>query len=367
MTTTAPSSDLVATPTEDRPITPERLTLGSVRSRIEPTRYERSTARALAGWARDLTLYVTFIVGAMVAPHPLLQVGFGLLAGCAVAFAFVWAHDAAHGALFRSDRVSEVLGTAAMLPSLNMYRLWVFGHNKVHHGFTSLSPIDWIWRPWTPQEYAAASRWSRAVYRAERRPLTCGLHYLLRVWWPGMVRFTPDPRSRRVAGVGASKAGSAAFAVGLGAVAWWVGGPVAAISAVVVPFAVFTWFIALFVYLHHTHPDVPFYDERKEWSAVDGQLRCSTTIRSSRVWESLTHNILVHTPHHVDTRIPYYHLRGASSDLDRAFGEEITAYRFRWSTVRHVFRTCQLYDFGSHTWSRWAELPSDQSSPNLDS
>lgn len=334
---------------------PDRLTLGAVRARIDPGRYERSTARALGGWVRDLTLYLSFIVGAIAAPHPLLQVGFGVLAGAAVAFAFVWAHDAAHGALFRSERVSEVLGTIAMLPSLNMYRLWIFGHNKVHHGFTSLSSIDWIWRPLTPEQFAAASRWSRAVYRAERHPVTCGLHYLLRVWWPGMVRFRPDPRARRITGVRASKLGTAAFALGLGTVAWWFGGAVGAISAVVVPFAVFTWFIALFVFLHHTHPDVPFYAERKEWSAVDGQLRCSTTIRSSRVWESLTHSILVHTPHHVDTRIPYYHLNGASADLQAAFGDEITTYRFRWTTIAGIFRACQLYDFDTHTWSRCAD------------
>ena len=51
------------------------------------------------------------------------------------------ADDAAHGALFTSEGVSEVLGTLAMAPSLNLYRLWVYGHNKVHHGFTSLTSL----------------------------------------------------------------------------------------------------------------------------------------------------------------------------------------------------------------------------------
>src|SRR6266540_2470509 len=49
---------------------------------------------------------------------------FDLAAGCAVAFLFVWGHDAAHGALFRGKWTAEILGTVAMLPSLNMYRLW---------------------------------------------------------------------------------------------------------------------------------------------------------------------------------------------------------------------------------------------------
>jgi acyl-lipid omega-6 desaturase (Delta-12 desaturase) len=337
-------------------VTTSRLTLGQVRGSLSPRCYQRSTARAMFAWTFDLALYLGAIALVISTPHPLAKLGLGVLAGCAVAFAFVWAHDAAHGALFRSDRIAEILGTIAMVPSLNMYRLWIFGHNKVHHGFTSLSTIDWIWRPATVEEYRAKSAWSKLIYRIERTPVGCALHYLLRVWWPGMVRFQPDPRARRVEGVTLSKLVVLVYALGLGALAWWWGGPMAAFAAVVVPFAVFTWFIAFFIYLHHTHPDVPFYDNRRDWSALDGQLRCSITIRCNRVWEALTHHILVHTPHHVDTRIPFYRLAGASAELNEHYADQITTYRFRWSTVRDIFRTCQLYDFDGHQWSRFTDL-----------
>lgn len=341
-------TDLDAAPTA-------RLTLGQVRAAFSPECYRRSTTRALVALGVDLALFVAAVWAAIVVTNPVLTLLFGVAAGTATAFLFVWGHDAAHGALFRSERVAEVLGTIAMLPSLNMYRLWVFGHNKVHHGFTSLSTIDWIWRPLTIDEYRARSPWGRFVYRLERHPVTCGLHYLLRVWWPGMVRFRPDPRARRVRGARLSKAISAAYALAVGALAWWLGGPLTAFAVVVVPFAVFTWYIAFFIYLHHTHPDVAFYDDRREWSAVDGQLRSSITIRCSWLWERLTHSILVHTPHHVDTRIPFYRLRQTASDLAARFGDEITTYRFRWATVRRIFATCQLYDFDEHRWYRFAD------------
>ena len=168
-----------------------RLTLGKVRTAFSPVCYRRSTVRALAALAFDLVLFVAAVVGAIVAPHPVLTLACGVLAGTAAAFLFVWGHDAAHGALFSSDRVAEVLGTVAMLPSLNMYRLWLFGHNKVHHGFTSLSSIDWIWRPLTVEEYRAGAVGS-ARLPAGAAPVTCA-PYLLRVWWPGMVQFRPDP------------------------------------------------------------------------------------------------------------------------------------------------------------------------------
>jgi len=330
--------------------------LAEVRAVFSPECYRRSTGRALGGFGVDVVLYGAALAGVFAAENPLVQLGCGVLAGVAVAFLFVWAHDVAHGALFSSSAVAEVLGTAAMLPSLQMYRLWAYGHNKVHHGFTSFSPIDWIWRPLTPAEYRARSRWQRAVYRLERHPATCGLHYLIRVWWKGMVRFRPPDRRRR-AGYRWSKLGTLAFAVVFSAVAYrnasgWVG----VAAAVVVPFLVFTYVIALVVYLHHTHPDVPFFTDRREWGATIGQLACSTVVRSNALVERLTHNILIHPPHHIDTRIPYYNLPRAYADLVPAFGHHVYEYRLGWSAVRRIFSQCQLYDFDTHTWHRFAEV-----------
>jgi acyl-lipid omega-6 desaturase (Delta-12 desaturase) len=331
------------------------LKLGEVRAVFSPACYQRSMARAIGGLLFDFTLYVAAMAGVFTVGNPLLRLGFGVLAGVAVAFLFVWAHDAAHGALFHRDTVAELLGTAAMLPSLQIYRLWAFGHNKVHHGFTSYSPVDWIWRPLTPGQYRALPRRQQVVYRLERHPASCGLHYLLRVWWAGMVRFQPGDRHRR-AGYRWSKLGTLAYAVAASFLAYrFAGGILGVVAAVVVPFLVFTYVIALVVYLHHTHPDVPFFNDRQEWSATIGQLACSTVVRSNAVVEWLTHNILIHPPHHVDTRIPFYNLRRAYSDLAPDFGRHICEYRLGLVIVRRIFSQCQLYDFDTHTWHRFTE------------
>ena len=291
------------------------VSLRQVRQAISPERYERSTPRALLGLSFDLGLYVLALVGVFMAGWP-AQILFSIVAGGAVAFLFVWGHDACHGALFKSRGVSEAFGTVAMLPSLHMYRLWAFGHNKVHHGFTSLSSVDWTWRPLSPAQYHSASRARRVVYRLERHPLTCPVHYLLRVWWPGMITFRPDPRAKRMRGFRKSQIGMALFVVLLSIFAYRdAGGWLGVVMVVVVPFLVFTYLISLFVYLQHTHPKVPFFGSRREWNATVGQVRCSTVVRCSRLSEWLTHSILVHTPHHVDTRIPYYNLGAAYTDL----------------------------------------------------
>ncbi|MFZ5659821.1 MAG: fatty acid desaturase [Pseudomonadota bacterium] len=327
------------------------IKLNTVRQAISSNCYKRSTRKALGWYAFDLVLYLSAMWGVFASHSPWLKLFFGLLAGCTVAFMFVWAHDAAHGALFKSKRVAEVLGTIFMLPSLQMYRLWAFGHNRVHHSFTSFSPVDWIWRPLTPAEYASRSPWQRFIYRLERSPYSCALHYLLRVWWPGMVRFKPDANTEDRHLLTLNKLITLVFFLAFSALAYaYAGGIVGVIAAVIVPWLVFNYFIALFIFLHHTHPQIPFFDSRQEWTNTLGQLYCSTVVRCSRLSEMLIHNIMVHTPHHVDPRIPFYNLKRAYADLKREYGSYIHEYRFRWSTVRHIFKSCQLYDFENKVW-----------------
>jgi omega-6 fatty acid desaturase (delta-12 desaturase) len=332
------------------------IKLTTVRRAISDACYRRSALQTFGWYAFDLALYLGLMYGVFASEAWWARLAFGVGAGCAVAFMFVWAHDAAHGALFRSEWVAEVFGTAFMLPSLNMYRLWSHGHNRVHHGFTSYSPVDWIWRPLTPAEYAARSWWGRLVYRLERSPWTCALHYLLRVWWPGMVMYRPDRKSRERLGYAVNKLVTLVFVLVMSALAWrYGGGPIGVVAAVVVPFLVFNYFIALFVYLHHTHPEVPFFDQRAEWSNTIGQVYCSIVWRCSRLSELLIHNIMIHVPHHVEPRIPFYRLKRAYAELQREYGAYIHEYRFRWSTVGMIFRRCKLYDYESKTWYSFRE------------
>jgi len=339
--------------------------LQELRNAISAGRYRLSPARALLWYGFDGALYLSSVAGALLLPWWWAQLLCGLVAGSAVAFMFVWAHDAAHGALFRSKRVSEVLGTLFMLPSLNMYRLWAFGHNRVHHGFTSLVSLDWIWRPWTPAEYRAKSVWQRLLYRLERSPYGCALHYLLRVWWPGMVRFRADPKSQGSSSFVWAKVYTLSFFIFFSGFSLWLSGWLGWFAALVLPFLVFNYYIALFVFLHHTHPDLPFFREKGEWSPSVAQMYCSTVVRCSAVSEALIHGILIHAPHHVDPRIPFYHLRGAYEDLRKQYGRYLHESRFSFGLVRRIFRQCQLYDYENKRWIRFRSLRQPQ--PTTDS
>lgn len=318
--------------------------------------FKRSLGKAMFWYGVDLILFLFGIALVFLTPYMGIKLVGGVIAGTATAMLFVWAHDAAHGTLFRSSKVAEVLGTLVMLPSLNIYRMWSYGHNKVHHGFTSFSPIDWIWRPLTPAEYQALSMFQRMLYRVERNALTCAFHYLRRIWWSQMLRFNPgkDAKQRRYYRHG--KLMVLAYAVLASAAAYFfAGGFAGIIMAVVVPFIVFNYFISMIVYLHHTHPDIPFFDLKKDWSHSIGALYCSTIIHCSKLSKALLHNIMVHIPHHLDTRIPFYHLPEAYAALKEKYGIYFHEYSFKWKYVRDIFKQCKLYDFEKKIWMTFEE------------
>jgi omega-6 fatty acid desaturase (delta-12 desaturase) len=133
------------------------------------------------------------------------------------------------------------------------------------------------------------------------------------------------------------------------------GGLIGVFSAVILPFIVFNYFISMIVYLHHTHPKIPFFDVKSEWSQVIGALYCSTIIKSSKLTQILLHHIMIHVPHHLDVRIPFYHLPKAYEALKQAYGIYIHEYRFKWRDVFQIFKQCKLYDFKDKVWMDFKE------------
>lgn len=330
--------------------------LSEVRKNIDPEAYRHSMPITFFWFGVDLVFYLLSMYGVFAAHGIILKLFFGVLAGIATSSMFVWAHDAAHGALFKSKWLSEILGTLFMLPALNMYRLWVYGHNRVHHGFTSFSPFDWIWRPLTINEYNSLSKFKKICYRVERSLYGCGLHYVYKVWWPKMVMFMPsDLDVVKTRAIRIDKLVVLLFAVVVGVFYYKHGGAISAFAAVAVPFIVFNYVISLIVYLHHTHPSIPFFDERAEWNHTIGALYCTTIIYSNWLLDNLTHHIMVHTPHHVDIRIPFYRLKTALVSIKRHYSQYLHEYRIDVTTLKHIFKSCKLYDYHKHIWYNFAE------------
>lgn len=66
--------------------------------------------------------------------------------------------------------------------------------------------------------------------------------------------------------------------------------------------------------------------------------------------EFLCHDISVHVPHHVNSKIPWYNLRAANESLKQNWGQYMTSCTFNWRMMKtiftgevfgHVWRSCE--------------------------
>jgi omega-6 fatty acid desaturase (delta-12 desaturase) len=64
---------------------------------------------------------------------------------------------------------------------------------------------------------------------------------------------------------------------------------------------------------------------------------------------------MIHVPHHVEPRIPFYRLKAAYADLQKEYGEYLHEYQFHWRTLSMIFRRCKLYDFEKKVWYSFRE------------
>jgi len=275
--------------------------------------YRRSTVRGLGLVARDFVVYGAAILGLLVTDRWYFVLPLWLAAGLATSGLFVLGHDAAHGALFDSGRLNAFIGRLTMLPSWHATEVWVFGHNRVHHGHTLRQGMDFVWHPSTVEEYQAMGRFARLVHRLEWSRFGAGVYYLHRVWFDKMLRFTPPARWKRQ--MRRDQLIVAAFVLGsLAALIAWMGptaGVWAWVKVAVVPFLLFCQVIGWVVYVHHIDPETRWWP-RREWNKFRGQVEGTTVLWGPPGWELFFHWIMVHLPHHVDMRIPCYRLPEAA-------------------------------------------------------
>lgn len=354
MTTTEPP--LETTPTAGRP-----ESLREVIDVIPARCLERSSFRAGRLIAWDALLYAAVMVGLVFADAWWLVGLLWLASGLVVSALFVLGHDAAHGALFPGRRANDLAGRLLMLPSLHLAGAWKLGHNYLHHRHTARQGMDFVWHPVTPTEYAEMGRLSRLRHRLDWSFLGAGAYYVHRIWWTKMIRLRRPPArfadavrtDRRLVG-----AFSVAAVIGAGALGGLFSGDVLGATwmvtkLIIVPFLLFCWSIGFTVYVQHIHPDMP-WATRRGWNKVDAQLSTTTVFRLPRPLASFYHSIFVHVPHHVDPRIPCYHLEEANDAIEHAYPDMVLDEKLTVRGYVSTTRACKLFDFEGREWHDYA-------------
>ena len=95
----------------------------------------------------------------------------------------------------------------------------------------------------------------------------------------------------------------------------------------VLPYLLWTYLIGWVDLVHHTHPRSICFADPSEWSYFDATVRSTVHLILPFGLSRLTNNILEHTAHHVDPRVPLYNLPEVQGQLEATYPEEITVER----------------------------------------
>ena len=320
---------------------------------------QRTTVRALVMLAFDYVLLSALAAGTVLLESAWLKLACGIGMGFVTGRLFILGHDACHQSLTPHRRLNKWLGRIAFLPSLTPYSLWDMGHNVVHHGFTNLKGVDFVWAPLTQAEYDALSPGRRLMERAYRSGWAPGLYYMVEIWWNRMMARDRTSNTERPV------FSRDCWLVGSFAVVWFAalvgaglatGQSVPLLLGVAFVLPLMFWFamIGFVVYVHHTHVKVSWHDDRAAWQRA--QPFVSTTVHLTFPMQigALLHHIMEHTAHHVDMSIPLYKLKEAQARIEQMLPSRIVIQRFSWRWYFATARDCKLYDFTRKCWTDFA-------------
>lgn len=327
---------------------------------IPPEAYDNPTWRGLGYFLRDLTIYLLVTIGLIAFSNPIVVAPLLVLAAMVVAGLFIVAHDAAHGSLFKSKRLNSIVGHIAMLPSWHVYEGWVLGHNRIHHAYTVRQGFDFVWHPYTADEYAAMSPLKKLRHRVEWSWFGAGIYYIREVWWNKMIVGRPPARWRKP--IRRDRFIVLGFVATCSALLGWLGWTQTGLlgaswmitRVLVLPFLAFSFVIGSFVHVHHIQPHIRWW-KRREWDKFKGQMEGTTILRAPKGSNFFFHWIMVHIPHHVDMRIPMYRLELAADAIKAAYPDVVHDEPLRFGDYIRNTRRCKLYDYDNGIWMTYSQ------------
>ena len=245
---------------------------------------------------------------------------------------FIIMHDCGHGSFVPSRRANEIIGFITGAITLTPFAQWRRDH-ALHHA--SSGDLDRRGHgdvlTLTVEEYLARSRWGRLKYRLYRHPITLfilGPIFLLVVRHlpaAGIARTTKTKVESR-----ATTAAIITFVVATMIVIGWkpvllIYGPIILIAG-----ATGNWLF----YVQHQFDDT-YWAPHDGWDYAEAAIKGASYYRLPRVLEWMTGRIGLHHVHHLDPKIPNYHLR-------RCHDENGVLHAVTVLTIRESIRTASL-------------------------
>jgi omega-6 fatty acid desaturase (delta-12 desaturase) len=284
----------------------EKLARGQM---VELAQRYATPSYARSGWQIASTLIPHFALNYLIYQNwsgPLwITVSLLLLNSLFLARNFVLFHDVMHGSLFRSKRLSDVVGPMLGLLVFMPAHHWQHEHNY-HHGSTNdLSRTGIGDMPLlSVRQYQALSRRQQFYYRILRHPaFFFTLHALYKlVIFP---RVVADRRWPRHVHLSVHLTSLAILVIGLGL---WATGYGLVFVIQLLSYALGTPVMVFLFYINHHFEQSRWYPAH-EWNFVDSALHGSSVFIFPPVLRWFSASIGIHNVHHLIPHIPNYNLK----------------------------------------------------------
>ena len=280
----------------------ERLAAAIPREYMQP-----SASRGLAGFAMSGSLYIGAIVAMAMLDRWYLVVPLVAVAGLGGWGLHCVGHDCGHGSFSRNRRLNFAIGHLALLPLLYPFHAWRHEHNW-HHAHANSLELDIDWRPIRKRSTAAC----RGITDCCMRACAPGRYGPARSTTGSISSFRPSHFPKREMRRDVRRSVWFVIVVGGGyltLLTYFTGWQGLLLYFVAPWLAIHTWF-SITTLMHHSSEDIPYLPEEC-WTRNASKLLVTTDYVYPRWLLFLTHNISLHTAHHVAPAMPYYNLRKA--------------------------------------------------------
>ncbi|MCK6440811.1 MAG: fatty acid desaturase [Planctomycetes bacterium] len=282
--------------------------------------------RAKSWWHFGSTFaaLIACLVAAALIPWWPVRAAAAIIGGLTMVRAFIIYHDVMHGSILRKSIPALIVMYIYGLLTLSPPSAWRRSHN-FHHaavGKVSGSGIG-SFPVMTVAEWKSAGAWQRFIYRVNRHPLTILSAYMTVFFYNNTLKpFVRRPLQNWDAACAVVL--HAGVIVGL----WLLGGPLLALFAFMIPYALSAVVGAYLFYAQHNYAGVDMLPPEK-WSYHKAALRSSSYMKLGPLMNWFTGNIGYHHIHHVNMSIPFYRLKETMSAIPALQRAGDTSLRIR--------------------------------------
>lgn len=312
----------------------------------------------------DCILYSLLFYTILIWNHFLIYIIASILLGLFTAFLFIVGHDACHQSFTPFRMLNKIIGVISFLPSLHNFLLWDLGHNRIHHAYTNLISHDYVYSPLSRQEYNNLSHWNKWKYKLYRSIIGHALYYGIEIWCKKMIvpRKNVLSKSEYQDKFWTYLQYSAPLLIymlsTLLLIIYFINHSVLLFIpklffAFLFPFFVFNWIMGFAIFQHHTSPYSRWYASKSEWQYWNAQVMESVHIKFPGWINLLLHNVMEHTAHHCNTKIPLYNLRTAQADLEKSFANHVKIVNWNMQYYWNCMHQCKIYNFEQHKWEKF--------------